>query len=251
MSSSGLFISFEGIDGAGKSTHIEPLAEAFRAQGRALVLTREPGGTPLAEQLRTLILQEPMDAMTEALLVFAAIAVLGGLLVWALQQYGQSLQPEVAAAKAEQAQLQSTLTGKQEELALLSANMPRFEALKQAGLLGPADREGWAQTLTKVHQASGLPNTLNYSLKPPVAAAPGDPSNPVAPFQTHELALSLEGIHESELLELLASYGAQVKGLFRLQSCDLSARQSQGLTAKCELRFFKQPLAASSPAPAS
>lgn len=72
MSSSGLFISFEGIDGAGKSTHIEPLAEAFRAQGRALVLTREPGGTPLAEQLRTLILQQPMDAMTEALLVFAA-----------------------------------------------------------------------------------------------------------------------------------------------------------------------------------
>ena len=72
MISSGLFISFEGIDGAGKSTHIEPLAEAFRAQGRALVLTREPGGTPLAEQLRTLILQEPMDAMTEALLVFAA-----------------------------------------------------------------------------------------------------------------------------------------------------------------------------------
>lgn len=72
MSSSGLFISFEGIDGAGKSTHIEPLAEAFRAQGRALVLTREPGGTPLAEQLRALILRDPMDAMTEALLVFAA-----------------------------------------------------------------------------------------------------------------------------------------------------------------------------------
>ena len=186
-----------------------------------------------------------------ALLVFAAIAVLGGLLVWALQQYGQSLRPQAAAAKAEQAQLQSTLTGKQEELALLSANMPRFEALRQAGLLGPADREGWAQTLTKVHQASGLPNTLSYSLKPPVAAAPGDPSNPVAPFQTHELALSLEGIHESELLELLASYGAQVKGLFRLESCDLSAPTSQGLTAKCELRFFKQPLAASSPAPSS
>ena len=71
MISSGLFISFEGIDGAGKSTHIEPLAEAFRAQGRALVLTREPGGTPLAEQLRTLILRDPMDAMTEALVVFA------------------------------------------------------------------------------------------------------------------------------------------------------------------------------------
>ncbi len=69
---SGLFISFEGIDGAGKSTHIEGLAQAFRAAGRTVTLTREPGGTPLAEKLRTLVLNDPMDALTEALLVFAA-----------------------------------------------------------------------------------------------------------------------------------------------------------------------------------
>jgi dTMP kinase len=69
---SGIFISFEGIDGAGKSTHIEALAAAFRAQGRVVTLTREPGGTRLAEQLRTLVLNDAMDAMTEALLVFAA-----------------------------------------------------------------------------------------------------------------------------------------------------------------------------------
>jgi dTMP kinase len=72
MKQAGLFISFEGIDGAGKSTHIDGLAQAFRAQGRAVTLTREPGGTPLAEKLRTLVLNDPMDAMTEALLVFAA-----------------------------------------------------------------------------------------------------------------------------------------------------------------------------------
>jgi dTMP kinase len=70
--SSGIFISFEGIDGAGKSTHIDGLAQAFRTQGRALTLTREPGGTPLAEKLRAMVLNDPMDAMTEALLVFAA-----------------------------------------------------------------------------------------------------------------------------------------------------------------------------------
>ncbi len=69
---SGIFISFEGIDGAGKTTHIDGLATAFRAQGRVVTLTREPGGTPLAEQLRTLVLNDAMDAMTEALLVFAA-----------------------------------------------------------------------------------------------------------------------------------------------------------------------------------
>ncbi|MDD2882391.1 MAG: dTMP kinase [Rhodoferax sp.] len=72
MTSSGIFISFEGIDGAGKSTHIDGLAQAFRAQGRVVTLTREPGGTPLAEKLRALVLNDPMDAMTEALLVFAA-----------------------------------------------------------------------------------------------------------------------------------------------------------------------------------
>lgn len=70
--SQGLFISFEGIDGAGKSTHIDGLASAFRAQGRTVTLTREPGGTPLAEKLRTLVLNDPMDALTEALLIFAA-----------------------------------------------------------------------------------------------------------------------------------------------------------------------------------
>jgi dTMP kinase len=68
----GLFISFEGIDGAGKSTHIDSLAAAFRAAGRTLVLTREPGGTPLAEKLRALALSEPMDPLTEALLMFSA-----------------------------------------------------------------------------------------------------------------------------------------------------------------------------------
>lgn len=69
---SGLFISFEGIDGAGKSTHIESLAQALEATGRIVVRTREPGGTPLAERLRQILLNEPMDAMSEALIAFAA-----------------------------------------------------------------------------------------------------------------------------------------------------------------------------------
>ena len=71
MATTGLFISFEGIDGAGKSSHIEALADAFRAQGRTVVSTREPGGTPLAEKLRAMLLHDSMDALTEALLVFA------------------------------------------------------------------------------------------------------------------------------------------------------------------------------------
>jgi dTMP kinase len=70
--SAGLFISFEGIDGAGKTTHIDSLADALRAAGRTVVRTREPGGTPLAEKLRALALNEPMDPLTEALVMFAA-----------------------------------------------------------------------------------------------------------------------------------------------------------------------------------
>jgi dTMP kinase len=72
LAAQGLFISFEGIDGAGKSTHIAALADAFEAQGRAVTLTREPGGTVLAEKLRAIVLLDAMDALTETLLVFAA-----------------------------------------------------------------------------------------------------------------------------------------------------------------------------------
>ena len=72
MNNTGLFISFEGIDGAGKSTHISRLAEAFQAGGRAVTVTREPGGTALAEKLRCLVLDDAMDPLTESLLIFAA-----------------------------------------------------------------------------------------------------------------------------------------------------------------------------------
>lgn len=65
------FISFEGIDGAGKSTHIATVSERLRARGAEVVNTREPGGTPLAESLRALFLHSGMDSLTEALLVFA------------------------------------------------------------------------------------------------------------------------------------------------------------------------------------
>jgi len=68
----GRFITFEGIDGAGKSTHIEAVAAHLREGGRAVVSTREPGGTQLAEALRDLVLHAPMDSLTETLLIFAA-----------------------------------------------------------------------------------------------------------------------------------------------------------------------------------
>lgn len=66
------FITFEGMDGAGKSTQIARTADWLRARGHAVLLTREPGGTPLGESLRGLLLHEAMHPDTEALLMFAA-----------------------------------------------------------------------------------------------------------------------------------------------------------------------------------
>lgn len=68
----GRFITFEGIDGAGKSTHIDAVAARLRDIGATVLCTREPGGTVLAERLRELVLHAPMDPLTEVLLVFAA-----------------------------------------------------------------------------------------------------------------------------------------------------------------------------------
>lgn len=70
----GFFISFEGIDGAGKSTHIDSFSKLMqeRYPNKEIVMTREPGGTALGEQLRSMLLNTPMHLETEALLMFAA-----------------------------------------------------------------------------------------------------------------------------------------------------------------------------------
>jgi dTMP kinase len=75
VSAAARFITLEGVDGAGKSTHLQFIADAVTAaSGRRAIVTREPGGTDLAEHLRRTILEEPMDALAETLLIFAARA---------------------------------------------------------------------------------------------------------------------------------------------------------------------------------
>jgi dTMP kinase len=75
MMARGKFITFEGIDGAGKTTHLswfrERLEEKVASTGRSVVMTREPGGTALGEQIREIVLHQKMDLETEALLMFA------------------------------------------------------------------------------------------------------------------------------------------------------------------------------------
>lgn len=72
MTHQGCFITLEGVDGAGKSTHAAWMADWLRARGVSLIETREPGGTPVGEQLRELVLLQPMDLRTETLIMFAA-----------------------------------------------------------------------------------------------------------------------------------------------------------------------------------
>ena len=68
----GKLITLEGVDGAGKSSHVESVAALLRGRGRRVLVTREPGGTPLAEKLRALVLTESMDPLSETLLMFSA-----------------------------------------------------------------------------------------------------------------------------------------------------------------------------------
>lgn len=74
MTERGRFITFEGIDGSGKSTHIDTVAATLHTRGIAPLLTREPGGTPLGESLRELVLNQPMTREAETMLMFAARA---------------------------------------------------------------------------------------------------------------------------------------------------------------------------------
>ena len=83
------FITFEGVDGAGKSTHLVWFADALRARGVELLVTREPGGTPLGEQLREILLHQTMSIGTEAMLMFAA----------RLEHVEQVIKPALAAGK--------------------------------------------------------------------------------------------------------------------------------------------------------
>ncbi len=85
----GKFITFEGVDGAGKSTHLSNFVAGLRARGAEVVLTREPGGTALGESLREILLHQAMDSHTEALLMFAARQ----------EHIAQVIRPALAAGK--------------------------------------------------------------------------------------------------------------------------------------------------------
>lgn len=163
----GLFITLEGLDGAGKSTHLAWLQRYFEAQGRTVVMTREPGGTPLGERLRALVLHETMHAETEALIMFAArrehieqiirpALLLGAVVIsdrftdasFAYQGGGRG----IAVARLEQleAWVQSDLQGVLQPDLTLLFDLP--EAVAQARMQGRGEADRFEQEQVAFHQ---------------------------------------------------------------------------------------------------
>ncbi len=149
----GKFITFEGIDGAGKSTQIDALCDFLKAQRIEVVRTREPGGTPLAEKIRALLLHEPMQVLTETILFFASRAEhIAGVIEPALSRgawvvsdrFTDATFAYQVGAKGESAQVVETLEamvqkGLQPDCTLLFDLNPE-EAAKRRAAARAADR---------------------------------------------------------------------------------------------------------------
>ncbi|QDX82757.1 hypothetical protein B9N43_16865 [Denitratisoma sp. DHT3] len=143
--------------------------------------------------------------------------------------------------------LQSELAQRQLDLNNIQLHIEQFRALKQRGLVGEADREGWVEQLVAVgKQLWPDGGTLSYTLEPPQAltdaatAEAYSSASSVAPLR-HDLRIDLQNVHEDELLTLLQRYAREVKGSFRVEGCHLDNPGPTGLYASCTLRFFTLP----------
>lgn len=207
------------------------------------------------------------DFQTILRLARRSLLVLGGSLLVALAAYLASgyfkdrLQTQLTTVQQTVNAQQATLSEKQTDLANLQTEIDRFNQLRQAGLVGTPDREGWTEQLVASRVRLALPPTLLYTLQPPQplaqqdsAVAPvtanvdADSTNAVAVGpQFHDLDVTLTDIQEEELLALLRDYRAHVKGHFRVNLCTLSTPTPTGLSARCTLRFFTLPDAQPTP----
>jgi hypothetical protein len=163
-----------------------------------------------------------------------------------------TLKKSVASNQAQLAAQQSILASKQMDLQAVQTHIAQFRALKQQGLVGIADREGWVEQLAASRAQLMAGETLAYTLKPPQSLEESTPDQPAPVVAVdpagisgvptrHDLDFELGGVHEAELLALLQVYKTKVHGSFRVQSCRLGNPASTGLLAQCTLRFFNLP----------
>jgi hypothetical protein len=146
------------------------------------------------------------------------------------------VQTQLTQKQQAESDLQDSLATQRADLASLQSSTGRFSQLRQQGLLGQADREGWAEQLVASSQRVGLPdNALRYTMLPPKALADAGAA------RIYDLEFELKNSHEEDLLALLQDYRTHVKGLFRVEACRLENLSDQGLLARCTLRFFNLP----------
>lgn len=191
-----------------------------------------------------------------SLIVLAVALAIAAALYAGSGFFKNRMHAELAQVQQLQGASRASLAEKQSDLGNLHTEISRFSKLRQQGMVGVADRAGWAEELVASRQRTGLPDTLVYTLQTPkplalqngpatgaeVVAAPADSGTGGSTDPLfHDLDFELSNIHEDELLAFLQDYEANVKGRFRINACALSARTETGLLARCKLRFFTLP----------
>lgn len=191
-----------------------------------------------------------------SLVLLAVVVLLGVALYGGTAWFRERSRVQLSQVQQQVSASQANLANLQGDLSNLQADVGRFAILREQGVVGRADRAGWVEQLLASRARTGLPDTLSYTLQPPVPVSlQGDSTSdagaaPTAPQATpgdagqavfHDLDVALTNIHEQELLAFLEDYRAHAKGRFRVNACVLSARTEAGLTARCTLRFFTLP----------
>lgn len=187
--------------------------------------------------------------------ILASAIFLSLTLVFGSIYVRDTLKKNIAQSQTQLAGQQSMLAAKQLDLQAVQTHIAKFRTLKQQGLVGVADREGWVEQLVASRTQLMAGETLAYTLKPPQALTESTPDQPVPAAAVdstgtngaatmHDLDFEIGGVHEAELLALLQVYKIKVRGSFRVQSCRLGNPTSRGLLAQCTLRFFNLPEAA-------
>jgi hypothetical protein len=181
------------------------------------------------------------------LLWFGIAFTLVILLVIASHYFRNSLQRGVDQDEGLLVAQTANLAAKQTDLDNIQTHIQEFRSLKERGLVGNGDREGWVEQLVATRTTLRLPDSLTYTLNPDrsisdnTKEAAVDPPAATNTARAHDLDFEFKEIHENELLKLLQQYQSKVHGRFRIQSCALTSPGPQGLFIKCTLRFFTLP----------
>lgn len=188
----------------------------------------------------------------------ASLAIAFGLVQWSAY-HAKQVHSELAQLQQSETEQNETLQQAQKDGLGLSDNLARFAALRKQGLIDQADRAGWVEQLLASRQQLGLPDTLVYALQAPKPLRPEgsaanadtgqspDSAEPQISASYHDLEFGITHIHEEELLALLQAYKSSVRGRFRVNSCTLLEPTTNGLSARCTLRFFTMNTAGTTP----